>query len=72
MKIKIDIFTWTKNRFVMLRAHVKNFTNRNYVLESCEHTQLVRQYIIICRGPGSNPGHPTYSPYKVNSNHWTT
>jgi len=31
--------------------------------------QLVGQCIIIGRGRGSNPGHSTYSPYKVNSNH---
>jgi len=30
--------------------------------------QLVGQYIIIYSGRGSNPGHPTYSPYKMNSN----
>jgi len=31
--------------------------------------QLVGQCIIICRGRGSNPRHPTYSPYKVNFSH---
>lgn len=31
--------------------------------------QLVGQCIIICRGRSSNPRHPTYSPYKVNSSH---
>ena len=30
--------------------------------------QLV-QCIAICRGRSSNLGHPTYSPYKVNSSH---
>jgi len=35
-------------------------------------TQLVGQCIIICRGRGSNPGHPTYSLYKVNSIHGAT
>jgi len=34
------------------------------ILRPVSITQLVGQCIIICKGRSSNPGHPTYSPYK--------
>ena len=52
---------------------IKEYVSKRLFKRECccnvSMTQLVGQYIIICRGQGSNPGHPTYSSYKLNSSH---
>jgi hypothetical protein len=45
---------------IFLNWYILTLNNRLCVLASI--TQLAGIYIVICRGRGSNPRHPTYSP----------